>query len=70
MRHIDRFLKVFSVDHVVAPVHGELNEYSDEHATFFYGNGELIISPADESQSEETYYYSNYNGFGQLVRDL
>lgn len=50
------YLKIFFKKHdlrdIKKHIKGELNEYSTEEATFYFGNSELIISPADESEDE------------------
>lgn len=50
------FLKKYSIEDVQTPVEGEANEYSTDLATYFFGNGELVISPVDESQDEIVYW--------------
>ena len=50
-------------------VDGEAYECEVESATCFFGNRELLISPNDLNESEETYHVSNVRGFWELVRD-
>lgn len=61
------FLKAHSIDDVKKNVRGELHEFATDDASYWYGNGELIVSPADESQDESTYSVTNVRGFDELL---
>ena len=65
---LNSFLNVHTIDDIKAEVVGELNEYATDKATYFFGNGELIISPADESQDEITYVVDRIGFNSMLVR--
>lgn len=64
---VNKFLKKKSIKDIEKSVEGELFEYPTKHATYFYGNGELIVSPADESQDETVYVVDTYGSKKVLV---
>lgn len=49
------FLRHRSIDDVRQSVIGELPDIATNKATYFYGNGEVIVSPVDESIPEITF---------------
>jgi hypothetical protein len=62
------FLKKHSLADIKAEVVGEtLNEYGTKFASYFFGNGELIVCPADESQDETVYVIDTYGDRDFLV---
>ena len=69
MNHLNRFLKAKSIADIKTEVEGELLCHSDKHATFLYGNGELIVLPADESP-EQIYGIDNYGQFNDVIVEL
>lgn len=64
-KHIKDFLKVHSIEDVKAKVKGELNEFATDNASFWFGNGELIVST---DQNETVYVVDNVRGFDELVQ--
>lgn len=68
----EQLLRQFLIQHDVTDVKqcvvGELLEFSTQDATYFYGNGELIICPSDPCVDETTYVVDNSRGFDEFVR--
>lgn len=68
---IDTFLKNFLDGHTLSDIktncNGESFEYSNEFATYYYGNGELAIWPVDADEPID-YEISNVRGFEELLR--
>lgn len=67
MNLLGEFLKKKSIKDIEKTVKGELLEYATKNATYFYGNGELIVSPADESQDDIVYVIDTYGDKKYLV---
>jgi hypothetical protein len=64
MKPISQFLKVFTIDDVKLELDGELNEYSIDDITYFFGNKELIVIT---DTSETVYVVDGSRGFDELV---
>lgn len=64
---LEDFLNVFTLEDIENPVIGELNEFSTDDNSYFFGNGELIVSPIDESQSETVYCIETVGFIKHLV---
>lgn len=62
------FLKKYTLKDIASKVSGELNEFSCEHGTVFFGNREAILSPADEELEEITLFVDVFGGRLVLVR--
>lgn len=61
MKFIDDFLKKHSIEDIEREItNNTLDEYSTEDYTAFYGNGEVIIAPADETKEEIVYVIDTY----------
>lgn len=54
------FLKRFTAEEINKTIVGELEGFSCEHGTVFYGNGEAILSPNDVSEDEITLFVDRY----------
>ena len=63
-----QFLAQHSIDNIKRSVVGELLEFSTHNASYFYGNGELIICPSDPCVDETSYVVDNSRGFDELVQ--
>jgi len=65
---VAEFLKTHTIADIKAEVKGDLlNEFGTEHASYWYGNGELIVAPADESLDETVYVIDSYGDRDYLV---
>lgn len=64
---LKEFLKDKSIKDIQKRVCGEVFEYVTEHATYFYGNNELLIVPADDSKEESLYVVDTYGDKSFLV---
>lgn len=57
-KYYDSFLKDFlkhhTIDDIEEQIEGELNEFATKKASYWYGNGELIVAPAD---SDDTFTF-------------
>lgn len=64
--YAEEFLAHKTIDDASALAIGELPEFCTENATYYYGNGELIVLPVD---SEEEIYFdvNKYNGFTKVL---
>lgn len=67
MNLLEEFLKKKTIKDVQKRVSGEVFEYATEHATYFYGNCELVIVPADDSKEESLYVVDTYGDKSFLV---
>lgn len=65
-KYVTKFLKKYSVNNVLESIHGELNEYSCKEFTAYFGNGELLISPANETE-DEIVYFADRIGFDYVL---
>lgn len=61
------FLNHRSIDDAMAQVSGELPELTTKYATYWYGNGEVIVSPVDDSLDEITLFVDVYGDKKYLV---
>lgn len=61
------FLKHHTIDDIQKSVRGELKEYCTDNVTYYFGNGELIVSPADESLEQTVYIIDTYGDKKYLV---
>lgn len=66
-KHLNTFLKTHSLKDVKGNVVGELNEYSTEDFTAFFGNGELIL--CDAKTENETVYVVDRIGFNEFLSE-
>lgn len=63
-QHVAAFLKAHTIEDIKKPVKGELHEYATDDASFWYGNGELIVST---DQDETVFVVDNVRGFDELI---
>lgn len=63
------FLKHRTVEDVRAYVKGELNELATRFATYFYGNGEVIVYPVNSEESF-SFFVDTYGAQSYLVGEL
>jgi len=54
------FLAKHTAEDINQSVIGELKEFSCEHGTVFYGNGEAILSPNDVLEDEIILFVDRY----------
>ena len=66
MTMLAHFMQWHSIDDILATVTGELQEYSTDSYTAFYGNGELIL----ESETESRTYVVDRIGFYPTLSEL
>lgn len=67
-QHLKDFLKTYSLEDIKQTVIGELNEYSTEDFTAFFGNGELIL--CDAKTENETVYVVDRIGFNEFLSEF
>ncbi|MFN3454044.1 MAG: hypothetical protein ACK41T_03725 [Pseudobdellovibrio sp.] len=67
MDYAKDFLKVRSIEDACVEVIGELPDVTTALATYWYGNREVIVSPADETQDGFVMHVDIYNGRAFLV---
>lgn len=66
---LNEFLKFHSLDDIKQEVFGELPEFSTDNASYCYGNGEVIIYPANPCEEDLSFVYviDTYGGTDYLV---
>ena len=62
------FLKHHDIDDIKTEIIGELNEYSNEHYSAYYGNGELIIY-LNNGNDDHTTYIIDRIGFNEYLSE-
>lgn len=64
MSQTDLLKQTFLAEHTAEDINQsvicELEEFSCEHGTVFFGNGEAILSPKDVSEDETTLFVDRY----------
>lgn len=60
MKYAQDFLKIKNIDDACKTVRGELPEVSTDLATYWYGNKEVVVLPADDSEESFTMFVDTY----------
>lgn len=66
-KHLENFLTNHTLQDIKTEVIGELFQDGNDECSYFYGNGELIVCPADCDLDETVYVIDTYGDEDILV---